>query len=180
MDAPAYSASVPPDATLSAAGWTNVDRAAVEHRVEALRKRGVRFPDPYPPAGLDDHQVHLRGVLAQVEVLELLAEIHDPPLLACEPAGIAGGDVDILIETAPPYWLQIKNVDALGVNPGGQESKIIGLIEQVKREIRAEHAKSPKEWTLYSPIRIRRGPDGNPVYDGKTFRVLRDLPARVS
>lgn len=156
---------------------TWIERSKLQDRVNNLRPRGVRFPAKYPAANLDEDPTNLRTTTGQIEVVELLAEHHDPKVIEVEP-GIRPGDVDIILHKTPKVYLQVKDLADVHIDKGGVYSKTASWLEVVKREIREEIAKH-EGISTFTQVDITKGEDRIPRYSGETKRVDRHPPAHV-
>ncbi len=146
-----------------------LDAAALDRRVNALRALGVKMPTKYPPANLPITSSWFRGVLAQVEVAELLVEVFPPKLIEIEP-GISGADVDIAIHTQPPSFLQVKDHMLSTVPNRGERMQIKELLGWVRGTVQADI--SYRDQSTVSTLRVHLGTDGQPAMSGETRNVV--------
>lgn len=145
-----------------------LDAATLTRRVNGLRALGVRMPKKYPPANLPSLSPWFRGVLAQVEVAELLIEVLPPDLIEIEPA-IPGGDVDIAIHTQPSHYLQVKEHMLSAVSNRGDRMRIEELLGWVCRTVQEDMGH--RDQSTVSMLRIHLGKDGQPAMSGETRHV---------
>ena len=88
----------------------------LEKRVEVIRNAGVILPDKYPPKNMESHRNHIHGVLAEIEVAELLIKQFPPESVEIlEPDAKQGkngkpyqGDVDIVIHQDPRFIFKLR------------------------------------------------------------------------
>jgi len=145
-----------------------LDNRRLCEAVGALRERGVRFPNWYPPLNLDPGSSHFRGVWSEIETLALLSQFVNPDLLEISERD-HGKDTDIIIRLSPPYRLQVKGPLATHVDSDYAIAKMVRTARgDAARRFRIEQ-KTP--WKgLFSTIRIHQG-EQTEVYSGSTQSV---------
>lgn len=128
----------------------------LNRRVEALREKGVMIPDSYPPANLDPAEGPFRGFLGEVRVTELLCErFTSNKIQMLEPSDPpTGNDIDIVIHTSPPYYLQVKDWLVTTVNVCGEAQSLEGMVQSARKVALDDVAKNWDFISTFSYLRI--------------------------
>lgn len=121
--------------------WTS--EKSLANRVAALRQRGVNFPKTYPPKNIDESPENRRGVTAHIELAEILVDHLDGKRIHVEIDKPSAGDYDVRIDP-DPLLLQVKDLAAMDIDMGGQQTNLLASMDFCKERVLAEAALEPK------------------------------------